>query len=70
MVNATWPLPVASRNPVATFDKACLPWSLKQGDLIRRECTGEQFEVVHSMPYSVAQVRYKLHQMGKPNDLN
>ncbi len=64
------PLPVSSRNPMATFNKACLPWSLKQADIIKRECTGELFEVVHSLPYSVAQVRYKLRELGVSDDLN
>lgn len=61
---------VASREPWAILAKADLPYSLQQGDIIRRDRTGETFEVKQAVPYSVGQIRYRLFQMGTPDFLN
>lgn len=61
---------VSSRAPWAVFAKCDLPYGLQQGDLIRRDCTGELFEVKESLPHTVSQIRYRLFQMGVNNHLD
>jgi hypothetical protein len=58
---------VETRDPIATFARADLPFAIDHGDQIERCCDGALFEVKHTEPDGVSKVVCKLCQLGAPS---
>jgi len=56
---------VESRKPVASFAHADLPWAIQRGDRVKRETTGESYEVTRVEPDGVSRVVLHLVELGK-----
>ncbi|MCW2284910.1 hypothetical protein M2323_002736 [Rhodoblastus acidophilus] len=54
-----------SRKPVFSFSREALPWALNSGDLIRRECSGDVFEITGVEPDGVSRIVARTTQMGR-----
>jgi len=56
---------IETRVPVFGFSRNALPWALRQGDIIERLCSGEQFEVKTVEPDGVSRIVYPCLQLGR-----
>jgi|GEM_PF-2550117 hypothetical protein len=56
---------IESRKPVASFSHADLPWQINRGDRVKRETTGEMYEVTRVEPDGVSRVTLHLVELGK-----
>ncbi len=54
-----------SREPVASFPRDALPWSINLGDQVERLCSGELFEVKSVEPDGVSMTTLRLLQLGR-----
>ncbi|MDR3572133.1 MAG: hypothetical protein P4L81_08205, partial [Candidatus Pacebacteria bacterium] len=56
-----------SREPIASFPRAALPWAVRLGDQVERLCGGNLFEVKSAEPDGVSMIVLKLLQLGRSN---
>ena len=56
---------LVTREPIASFPRAALPWALSRGDRITRCCDGSEFEAKSVEPDGVSMIVAKLVQLGR-----
>ena len=54
-----------SREPIASFPRDALPWSIRLGDQLERLCDGTLFEVKGVEPDGVSMTKLALLQLGR-----
>jgi hypothetical protein len=58
---------VETREPIASFPRAALPWAVNIGDQVERLCDGNMFQVKSVEPDGVSMIVLKLLQLGRPS---
>ncbi len=56
---------IESREPIASFPRDALPWSIRLGDQVQRLCSGDLFEVKGVEPDGVSMTTLRLLQLGR-----
>lgn len=59
---------ISTSEPIFTFGYNVLPFPIKQSYRIKRECSGETFEVTDVKPDGVARIVVKVVQLGRQRE--
>jgi hypothetical protein len=56
---------IETRVPIFSFSRDSLPWAPRQGDVIERLCSGEQFEVKNVEPDGISRITCPCVELGR-----